>query len=117
MRVAIVDDDESVCRAMARLLRVAGIGSSTFASAADFLALGPQGFGCVLVDVRLGEGMSGLELHRHLVEQGSRTPVVYLTASDDPAVDAAARQVGCAAFIRKGDPPESILEVLLRISA
>src|SRR5215469_16398671 len=117
MKVAIVDDDESVCRAVARLLVQAKMSPRVFGSAAEFLASPPQQFGCLLVDVQLGGGMSGVELHRRLRSQGDRTPVIYLTASDDATTEAAARLLGCAAFIHKGDPPDLMLEALRRIQA
>jgi len=117
VKVAIVDDDESVCRAIARLLVQMGMSPSVFASAAEFLALPPQPFDCLLVDVQLGGGMSGLELHRRLRSQGNRIPVIYLTASDDGTTEAAARLLGCDAFIHKGDPPDVMLEALRRIQA
>jgi len=115
MKVAIVDDDDSVCRSLVRLLQHAGMSPSVFGSAADFLAARPHSFGCLLVDVQLGNGMSGLELHRWLLEHGDRTPVIYLTANDDPAVESDARRMGCAAFVRKGDPPKLMLQALLAI--
>jgi FixJ family two-component response regulator len=86
-----------------------------FASAEEFLSARPSGIDCLLLDIRLGGGISGPELHRRLLEQGDRTPVVYLSASDDPSMEAAARLPGCKAFIRKGDPPNSILSALARI--
>src|SRR6185295_6180226 len=60
--VAVVDDDQSVCRSFARLLRSAGIQPITYFSAEAFLADSkrPQ-FDCRVFDVQLG-GMSGIEL-------------------------------------------------------
>ena len=62
--VAVVDDDESVCRSFARLLRASGIQAVTYSSAEAFLADSkrPQ-FDCMVFDVQLG-GMSGIELAR-----------------------------------------------------
>src|SRR5215472_15006066 len=112
MRVAIVDDDEPVCRAISRLLLVAGMSPCAFSSAEQFLSARASEIDCLLLDIRLGAGMSGLELHRCLLDQGDRTPVIYLSASDDPSLEAAARGMGCAAFIRKGDPSEAMLNAL-----
>jgi FixJ family two-component response regulator len=115
MKVAIVDDDERVCRAIARLLDVAGMCPCVFASAEEFLSAHPAGIDCILLDIRLGGGISGPELHRRLLDEGDRTPVIYLSASDDPSMEAAGRLLGCAAFVRKGDRPSSILSALARI--
>ena len=70
--VAVVDDDESVCRSFARLLRAAGIQPVTYSSAEAFLADSkrPQ-FDCMVFDVQLG-GMSGIELARAIAESAGR---------------------------------------------
>jgi FixJ family two-component response regulator len=115
MKVAIVDDDERICRATARLLGVTGTRSCVFATAEEFLSARPTGIDCLLLDIHLGVGMSGVELHRRLLEQGDCTPVIYLSASDDPSMREAARLLGCAAFIRKCDESSAILSALARI--
>jgi len=55
MYVAVVDDDESLCRSFARLLRAAGFQQITYNSAESFLAdtRRPQ-FGCLVLDIQLG---------------------------------------------------------------
>lgn len=110
--IAVIDDDESVCRSLARLLRQAGYQPVTFVSAEDFLAdpLRPH-FECLLVDVQLG-GMSGIELHKQLNRVGNRVPVIYITAFDDPRARAEATQAGCAGFFRKSDGAPEILSAI-----
>src|SRR5215469_4401199 len=115
MKVAIIDDDESVGRSISRLLLAAGMCPSAFTSAEEFLSARPSGIDCVLLDIRLGAGMSGPELHRQLLDQGDRTPVIYHSATDDPKVKAAAHRLGCAAFIRKGVASKLMLSELARI--
>jgi FixJ family two-component response regulator len=116
IRIAIVDDDESLCRSLVRLLRQAGFHPESFHSAEEFLATpGRARFECLLVDIQLG-GMSGMELHRRLLADKDRTPVVYITAHDDPAARTAALAQGGAAFFRKTDAGTEIIEVLRRVS-
>src|SRR5271168_3636903 len=88
--VAVVDDDESVCRSVGRLLRAAGFQPITYASAESFLAdkKRPQ-FGCLVLDIQLG-AMSGLELARKLVADGGHIPIIFITAHDDPEARAEA---------------------------
>ena len=62
-----------------------------------------------------GHGLSGLELHRRLLDHGDRTSVIYLSASDDPNVEVAARLLGCADYIQKGAPPKTMLSALARV--
>ena len=114
--VAIVDDDESVCRSFGRLLRAAGIQPITYASAESFLAdtKRPQ-FGCLVLDIQLG-AMSGIELAQQLVADGGHTPVIFITAHDDPEARSAAEALGCAAYFRKTDSGKEVLEVIRRVA-
>lgn len=110
--VAVIDDDASLCRSLARLLQQAGYQAITFESAEQFLADPLRAhFGCLLVDIQLG-GMSGIEMHRILLAQGDRTPVVYITAFDDPRAKQAALELGAAAFFRKTDSGTGIIETV-----
>lgn len=98
--MAIIDDDESFGRSVRRWMHAAEFTAATYRSAEEFLADPENGrFDCLIVDVQLG-GMSGLEMRRRLVAAGSRTPVIFITAYDDPAAIAEAERVGCA-FLRK----------------
>ncbi|BDG05602.1 response regulator [Anaeromyxobacter oryzae] len=79
-RILVVDDDESVCRALSRLLRSFGFEVSTFGSAAELLASGPpDDTVCLVADVRMPE-MSGVELCEHLHASGRYLPTVFVTA-------------------------------------
>ena len=115
--VAVIDDDASLCRSLARLLQVSGFQAITFESAEQFLA-DPmrKHFGCLLVDIQLG-GMSGIELHGKLLEEGNRTPVVYITAFDDPRAKAEAVRLGCAGYYRKTDAGPEILDTVRRATS
>jgi FixJ family two-component response regulator len=110
--VAVVDDDENVCRSMGRLLRAAGINAVTYRSAEAFLtdAKHPR-FDCLVLDIQL-EGMSGLELSRRLAAVQDFTPIIFITAHDDPAVRAQAVAGGCAGYFRKNDPGQSVIEAI-----
>jgi len=112
--VAIIDDDASANRALGRLLRGAGFDPKGFESAEAFLADPSRAsFGCLLVDIQL-TGMSGLQLQRQLQTEGSRLPVIFITAHDDPAARDEAVRRGCAAFFRKTDPGVLIIDALRR---
>lgn len=115
--VAVVDDDESLCRSLGRLLRAAGMQPVTYASAEDFLADVKQPrFDCLVLDVQLG-GMSGIDLGRRLHSRGVDTPIIYITAHDDPAARAGASAVGGAAFFLKTVPGSEVLETIRRVAA
>jgi len=110
--VAVVDDDESLCRSLSRLLRLAGFQPISYPSAEAFLAdtKHPQ-FDCLVLDIRLG-GMSGLELFRQLAAQNTHPPVIFITAFDDPEMLAHAKALGCAGYFRKTTPGAVIVEAI-----
>jgi FixJ family two-component response regulator len=114
--VAVVDDDESICRSFGRLLRAAGIQPITYASAEAFLAdtKRPR-FDCLVLDIQLG-GMSGIELSRRLTAEGGHTPVIFVTAHDNPSGRAEAEAAGCVAYFRKTDSGAEVLEAIRRLA-
>ena len=72
--VLVVDDDDSVRKALARLMRSVGLNVETFGSAGEFLAREPHpGPACLILDVRM-PGLSGLDLQKELAASGS-TPL------------------------------------------
>jgi FixJ family two-component response regulator len=110
--IAVVDDDESVCRSFCRLLRTAGFHPVPFRSAEEYLAdrTRPH-FECLILDVQLA-GISGIELCHRLVAVGDKTPVVFITAHDDAASRREAQVTGCAGYFRKTDPGHTILNAI-----
>ena len=74
----------------------------------------PQ-FDCLVVDIQLG-GISGIELTRRLAAAGGSTPVIFITAHDDPEVRHAAEAVGCRAYFRKTDSGTEVLEAIRRVA-
>jgi FixJ family two-component response regulator len=85
--LAVVDDDISVRESLESLIRSAGMAVRVFGSAEEFLnSAHPNRTDCLILDVRM-PGMSGIELHRHLVASDCKVPVVFMTAHgyDDQA--------------------------------
>ncbi|HET8541130.1 MAG TPA: response regulator [Anaeromyxobacter sp.] len=78
-RILVVDDDASVCRALARLLRSYGYEVMTFGSAAEVLSSLPEDALCLVADVRMPE-MGGVELREALHAAGRDVPTVFVTA-------------------------------------
>ena len=95
--VFIVDDDASVRKSLARLVRAAGFDVETFASARDFLARprydGPS---CLVLDVRM-PGLTGLDLQEALATAGQRLPIVFITGHPDVWAQVKAMQGGASA--------------------
>jgi len=113
--VAIVDDDESVCRAMKRLVRSIAIDAETFSSGREFLdaietmpSFRPD---CVVLDVQM-PGLNGLEVCRYLAEAGNRLPIIFITAHDTGDVHNQAIAMGAVAFLRKPFNDEVLIKTL-----
>jgi FixJ family two-component response regulator len=114
--VAVVDDDQDLCRSLSRLLRAAGMQPISYASAEAFLAdtKHPQ-FDCLVLDIQLG-GMSGIDLALRLTAEGGHAPFICITAHDDPGARADAEAAGCAAYFRKTDPGADVLDAIRRVA-
>ncbi len=99
--VFIVDDDPSVLKALARLLRSAGLSAGTFTSPQEFLDHHDQNApGCLVLDVAM-PGINGLELQLELAAQGSRLPVIFLTGNGDIPMSVRAIKQGAVDFLTK----------------
>jgi FixJ family two-component response regulator len=100
--VAVVDDDESIGRAIKRLLRSVGIKAETFSSGEEFLnTLSSTASGwpaCVILDYEM-PGIDGLELQSRLAPTG--VPIIFITAHNRPVVREKAFASGAAAFLQK----------------
>ncbi len=99
--IAIVDDDPAMRQAVGRLCGAAALSSRSFSSAEEFLASDAQEEASFLIlDVHL-PGLSGFELHEHLVSRGIHRPVVFITGQDQPLSREKARKAGAAAYLTK----------------
>jgi FixJ family two-component response regulator len=110
--VAVIDDDEGQRRALSRLLRAAGMQPIAYASAEEFRAdLRQPRFHCLVIDVQL-PGMSGIELRDQLAAEGIATPVIFISAHDDPTAREQALAGNCLGYLRKSDSGSEILEAI-----
>jgi len=108
--VAIVDDDSSVQRALKDLMESAGLSARCFGSAEEFLAWDQRNQTASLVaDIRM-PGMSGLELQARLKADGSRIPIIFITAHGDPKTKMQAMTAGAVEFLFKPFDDEVLLQ-------
>jgi two-component system, LuxR family, response regulator FixJ len=98
--VFLVDDDPAALRALATLVKVVFPRVATFLSAAEFLATYRHQPGCLILDVAM-PGMSGLELHRKLVQDKITLPVVFVTGHGNVPMAVEAIQMGAVNFLEK----------------
>ena len=110
--VVLIDDDAGERTALDRVLKAGGFAAATYASAEEFVASPPiEHPVCLVLDVHL-EGMSGLDLQELLKAEGSRVPVIIITASDDKRTRERAAEAGCIAFLRKPFEGRRLLDVV-----
>ena len=109
-KVYIVDDDDSVRRAMKRLIRSAGMDARTFSSAQEFLEFEfTNRDACMIVDIKL-QGMNGLELQDALRAKGSDLPMIFITGFDSPETREQAKKSGAAGYFRKPIDDQALLD-------
>jgi FixJ family two-component response regulator len=108
--VAIVDDDRSVQSALKDLMESAGLEARCFGSAEEFLEPDQRNqTGCLVADIRM-PGMSGLELQAKLKAEGSRIPIIFITAHGDAKMKIQAMKAGALEFLSKPFDDEVLLE-------
>jgi FixJ family two-component response regulator len=115
--IAIIDDDQSLRTALARLLRSLGYAVKAFASAEEFLGAGAAGdFVCIITDIQM-PGMSGIELMRHLSAVQCQVPVIMITARPEASIEEEALASGAVCLLRKPFAAAALSECLAKALA
>src|SRR5437667_709987 len=105
-----IDDDASVRKGLARLLRSAGYKSEIFKLASDFLTRPPHsGPSCVIVDVQM-PGLNGIELQEDLIRRHREEQLVFITGHGDIPMCAQAMKAGAVDFLRKPFRSDELLQ-------
>jgi FixJ family two-component response regulator len=111
-RIAVVDDDNSVRKALRRLLRSADLDTEMYGSGSEFLeTLQTSVPDCIVLDLQMPE-MSGLELQEHLKNRGLSLPVVVVTGHDEPGMQARCLEAGANAYLRKPIDGKALMEAI-----
>jgi len=109
--VFVVDDDRGVCQSLRALLESAGLAVETFTASEEFLAVyDPARPGCLLLDVRLRHGKSGLDLQDELRRRKARLPIIILTGHGNVPTSVRALKAGAVDFLQKPAQPKVLLE-------
>jgi FixJ family two-component response regulator len=99
--VFVVDDDDSIRKALARLMRSVGLNVETFGSADEFLAREPHpGPACLILDIRM-PGLSGLDLQKELAASGSTLSAIFITGHGTIPMSVQAMKAGAVEFLEK----------------
>jgi CheY-like chemotaxis protein len=112
--VYVIDDDASVRRSLARLLASIDLPVRTFDSAEAFLTdVADSSSGCLIVDVQL-VGMSGPDLLARMTSAHWTMPIIAMSGSHDPQVEAEALRLGAVGFLRKPFDAEALIDSITR---
>lgn len=119
--VYLLDDDEAVVRALARVLEAEGYRTSSYTSACEFLAdHDPEVPGCLVTDLVMPD-MNGLELQRALSDRGFTRPIVFVTARGDMPTTVEGMRAGAVSFlakpVRKSELLPTVREALAKDAA
>ncbi|MBR8408530.1 MULTISPECIES: response regulator transcription factor [Burkholderia cepacia complex] len=110
--VYVVDDDDSMRKALGRLFRSVGLGVELFGSAQEFLDFDkPDVPSCLILDVRL-KGQSGLALQEQIVAGDVRLPIIFITAHGDVEMSVKAMKNGALDFLSKPFRDQDMLDVV-----
>src|SRR6266699_1911374 len=108
--VFVIDDDASMRKGLARLLRSAGYKSEIFEAAADLLTRAPHdGLSGVVVDVQM-PGLTGIELQKDLIRRHREEQLIFITGHGDIPMCAQAMKAGAVDFLRKPFRSDELLQ-------
>lgn len=108
--IFLIDDDASVRRAVARLLRSAGYAVKTFASARELLDGDREtdGAACIVLDLQM-PGLTGLDLQRELRKREIELPIVFISGHGDIPSSVRAMKDGAVDFLTKPVADDDLL--------
>ena len=110
--VMIVDDDDSIRKAVRRLMKAYGFAVETFGSAEEYLDSDRlDKTSCLILDVHM-PGMNGLELQKRLVASGCVIPIIFITAFTDESARARAMTAGAVGYLAKPFADEDLLSCI-----
>jgi FixJ family two-component response regulator len=113
--IAVLDDDPSVLKALARLLRAHDYGVETYASAEEYLwAAATSRAALLIVDMQLGQD-SGLDVVRWLRLSENNKPFISISGSCDDTIKQSALEAGTVAYLDKPLSMDVLGEVVCRI--
>jgi FixJ family two-component response regulator len=111
-QIFIVDDDESVCRALSVLLATYGFTVDTFTSAEEFFRAVPNSVpGYLLLDIHM-PGLDGWETLQRLLISGSSRPVIIISADKNEGLQERASKGGAAGFLQKPFNDQALVDLI-----
>jgi FixJ family two-component response regulator len=110
--IYIVDDDESVCRALKTLLMTYDFNVRTFNSAQNFFdTVAHDDPGCLLLDIHM-PGLDGWEVQKKVLASGSKRPIIFISAEKQDNAADRALQVGALGFLQKPVNGQTLVDLI-----
>ena len=114
-QVYVVDDDESVCRALKILLVAFGFEVKTFSSPESFFSAVPNSMkGCLVLDIHM-PGMDGWEAIKKLIKSGATRPVIIITADKNGGLEEEAIGAGARGFLQKPFHDQALINLIRKV--
>ena len=114
--VFLVDDDESVRKALRRVLAASGFQVKVFGDGVDFLdAVAAQRPDCLVIDLHM-PGLTGLDVLRQLMHLDPRVPAIIITAHDEPDTRDQCISAGAQAYLSKPLDAELLVNTIQQVS-
>ena len=111
-QIFIMDDDESVCRALKILLVTYGFIVDTFTSAEKFFSAVPNSVqGCLLMDIHM-PGLDGWEALKRIIKSGSKRPVIMISADKNGGLNQKAAEAGAMGFLQKPFNDQALVDLI-----
>jgi len=110
--IALVDDEESVRRALARMLSASQFDVEVFASGQEFLdSLRIRVPDCAILDYQM-PGLTGRDVQRLLSQEQIELPLIVVTAHDHPALREQCLADGAVAYLAKPLQRERLVDLI-----
>ncbi len=111
-QIFIVDDDESVCRALSILLFTYGFTVDTYTCAEEFFRAVPNSVpGCLLLDIHM-PGLDGWETLQRLLASGSSRPVIIMSADKNGGLNERVLKAGVVGFLQKPFIDQALVDLI-----
>jgi FixJ family two-component response regulator len=112
--VFVVEDDESMRRALSNLFQSVGLEVELFGSASEMLQTKlPDVASCLVLDVRL-PGLSGLDFQTELANANIHTPIIFMTGHGDIPMSVRAMKGGAVDFLTKPFRDQDMLDAVVK---
>ena len=111
--VFVVEDDESMRRALSNLFQSVGLEVELFGSASEMLQTKLRDVpSCLVLDVRL-PGLSGLDFQTELANANIHTPIIFMTGHGDIPMSVRAMKGGAVDFLTKPFRDQDMLDAVM----